>query len=196
MKKILYLLLITVFAYSCGNDDEPAVNPLVGEWELKGITITDPPAGTSLQHFQTEPDNTLFLENSYTIEFSDDFTYKRTLAGATVFNGSEEIVIDVEDDGDWERSGDDLELDQDNTNASGLVTDFTVSSLVGTDLELVTQDDWFAWGSSIVNADLVMVDGVPTHPLDTIDSTEELVEVFAEHGTVATMTFTMEFEKQ
>ncbi|MBV6644356.1 MAG: hypothetical protein KI790_02845 [Cyclobacteriaceae bacterium] len=180
MKKLLLLsfCFATLCAItSCSDDDEPTVNPLVGEWILDKITVSDPPAGHQLA---TTPNPTsLYGESSYELEFFEDMTFERTLRSS---------ADRIDEDGEWELDEADLDLDIDNSNAAFTIpTRFTVEGeITDRDLVLVTTDSWLAWPPSIVEDEFA---------LDTADTQEKLNELFNEYGVVVDFTFTLEFEK-
>lgn len=181
MKRIFYLLLASsVFMISCG-DDEPTINPIVGEWVLDQITISNPPDGYAFA-VSTTPTN-LYGESSYEIEFFADGTYERTINTPNRF----------EDEGTWELSNDELELDQDETNVQGLPLDFEVDGTISEErgMTLITNDDqWFVWPPAILAE---FEPGVTA--LDTADTQEKLNALFADYGELQTVTMELEFEK-
>ncbi len=187
-KNLLYLFFLPLaFIVACGSDDEPDVNLLIGEWELDDITISSPPSGYGTQGINLTPSATINGESSYQIEFKDDFTYERLLRDARAVNSNgEPIIIDFEDDGEWEEDGTDLDLDQDNFTVSGIPTRFTVVEKAENSLTLETQDFWFAWSPALVSAG----------GADTI-TTSQGFDSLADAGwlEVVEMTFTMEFDR-
>ncbi len=175
MKKLLYVsLALTLFLTSCSSDDGPTIDPIVGQWILDRITITDPPAGYQFA-VSTTP-TSVYGEDSYEIEFFEDNTYERIIRGTNRF----------EDDGTWTLDGDELDLDQDNANIQGLPVTFTVDGEINErGMTLITQDLWFMWPPDIVDDPVA---------LDTADTQEELNALFAEHGELQMATFTLDFE--
>ena len=119
MKKLLQLFILSIwsvgFLSSCGSDDGPTINPIVGEWELNEVTFSEAPSAFS--RFNGGTDNNVYGETKYTITFNSDQTYLRELR----INGGT-----FEDDGEWELDGDDLTLDQDDSDLNGLILDYTV----------------------------------------------------------------------
>ncbi len=195
MKKLL-LTIVTVttllFMSSCGGDSEPSVNPLVGEWELDNITISDPPTGFSFELFNTEPSSTLLGETRYTIEFKDDMTYEREIRDARLFdNQGNEIVSDLDDDGEWEQDGNTIDLDQENADFADIPTRFELVEIDDETLTVTTTDSWFAWPAEIANdpvaLDTLIVDGA-------IDN-ERFTALLIEYGEIVDATFTLEFDK-
>lgn len=186
--KLLFVLSALLIFVSCGSDsDEPAINPLIGEWSLNAIQVSDPPSGYSLDLINTTPPSTILSESSYTLTLGDDMTYSRLIAAASVIdNDGNLITVDLVDDGTWAENGDALSLTQENFNIQGLVTDFTVKTVAETGLTLETTDLWFAWPPEITNDPVA---------LDTIDTNEKFFALFDEYGVIAEMKFTMNFQK-
>ena len=173
-KNLLYALLITsAFLIACG-DDEPAINPIVGEWVLDDFVVSDPPVGFRIA---TNPNQTsLYGESEYLFVINADGTYLREI---------ERTAGDFEDDGTWELDGTDLDLDQDDTNIQGLSTAFMVDGdITDRSMTLVTTDTWFAWP-----------DAITTEILDTV-AQENLNDFFLEYGAFVDFTFTMDFDRQ
>lgn len=187
-KNLLYLLLLPLaFMISCSSDDEPEVNLLVGQWELDGIVVSDPPSGYSLQSINLEPGATILNESSYIIEFNDDFTYERDIEDGTLFDSNgNAIVSDLKDEGQWEEDGDQLDLDIDEADLDDLPTRFTVMEKSEESLVLETNDLWFAWSPTLVNAG----------GLDTLSTTSGFDSlVAAGYLEIVEMTFTMTFDR-
>lgn len=183
MKSILKLTLaiaITVFGISC-SDDEPKVDPIVGEWELKEITFLEPPSGYQRASSE-ESDESIWNEDSYTINFFADGTYERELNNAQSANGA----TDLEDNGEWDLDGDDLDLDEDETDTQDLAFSFTVVDEIS-DREMNLEGDelWFAWPPSIVNDPLA---------LDTLEN-DEIADFFFEYGEIVEFKANFEFRK-
>lgn len=179
-KNLLVLITITslVIITSCG-DDEPTVNPLVGKWVLDDVTASDLPSGYA---FATNPEasSTSWFEDEYVIEFFADGTYERELSNTT--SG------DLEDTGEWELDGDDIDLDQDEFDTEDVVTSFTISGeITDRSMTLVGTDGWFVWPPAIVDN--------PDNPLDTVTTQESLNALFFEYGEVVDVTVTMEFDR-
>lgn len=176
MKNYLLVALLSglVLFVSCG-EDEPPIDPLVGEWELDEIEFSNPPSGHRLA---TNPvtESTIWGESSYIITFNADGTYEREL---------DRSQGDVEDEGTWEKDGEDLDLDQDETNADDLVTSFTIDEIDDKKMTLIGRDAWFAWPPEIVNDPLA---------LDTLEN-DEINDFFVEYGVIVDFTVTMEFDR-
>ncbi|MEM9389904.1 MAG: DUF5004 domain-containing protein [Bacteroidota bacterium] len=172
---ILSVGLIT----SCGDDDSdgPVVSPIVGEWELDDVSISNVPSGYLLATQATL--NNYYGESEYKIVFFEDFTYEREIEFATQ---------SWEDEGEWELDEQDLDLDQDDTNVQGLPTSFTIEGeITDRSMTLVTEDLWLAWPPEIVDD--------PNTPLDTLEQSE-LANFFAEYGALVNMTLTIDFDRQ
>lgn len=186
--KLFFALSALLIFVSCGGDsDGPTINPLVGEWSLNAIEVSDPPAGYSLDLINTEPPSTILGESNYTLTLGDDMTYTRVMAAASVFDNEGNVIsADLEDDGTWVEEGEDLTLTQVNSNIQGLITEFTVKAVAETGLILETTDLWFAWPPEIASDPVA---------LDTLDSNEDFFALFDEYGVIAPMTYTMNFQK-
>jgi hypothetical protein len=78
MKKfsLLFVVLLTVTLISC-KDDEPKVNPLVGEWTLGGIEFFNLP--NAYARYEGYTDESLYGESSYLLNIKADQTFERTL---------------------------------------------------------------------------------------------------------------------
>lgn len=181
MKKYLLLsaLALPLLMTSC-KEDEEKINPIVGLWVLDDIEASDLPSGYA---FATNPSTsfTIWGENEYEIEFFSDGFYERELKGT--FAG------DLEDDGEWELIGDELDLDQDNADTEDVVTKFTVEGeITERSMTLIGTDSWFAWPPEVLND--------PNKPLDTLETNEELNAFFAEYGAIVEVTVTMEFDRE
>ena len=175
-KNLLYALLITAaFLVSCG-DDEPTVNPIVGSWVLDDVEISDPPAGFVIA--TNSQQSSVYGESEYLFIFEADGTYIRELERD---NG------DFEDEGTWEIDGEDLDLDQDDTNVQGLPTSFRIDGEISDrSMTLITTDTWFAWPQSIIDDE---------QALDTLEDSE-VNAFFEEYGALVEMTFTLDFDRQ
>lgn len=175
-KNLLYTLLVTAaFLISCG-DDEPDVNPIVGNWVLDDVVISDPPAGFGIATSPNQSD--VYGETEYLIVFNADGTYFREI---------DRSAGDFEDEGTWELDGDDLDLDQDDTNIQGLPTSFTVDGEISDrSMTLVTRDTWFAWPQELLDDDMAF---------DTLEG-DEINILFENYGQFVEFTFTMDFDRQ
>lgn len=181
MKKLLQLSILFIsigFLFSCGSDDEPAIAPIVGEWELKEVVYSGAPA--AFASFNGQTGNNLYAgETKYVITFNADQTYLRELR---IDGGT------FEDDGEWELDGDDLLLDQDDTDFNGHILDFELE-------EDVTAEDLVISGtvSTVTFPDAIFDDPVA---LDTIDTQEEANAFAEEWAEQISFKATLEFEKQ
>lgn len=182
MKKnllITTLIASLLFIASCGGDDEPTISPIVGKWILDDIEATDLPAGYAFA-INPEGSSTSWFEDEYVIEFFEDGTYERELSNTS--------AGDLEDTGEWELDGDDLDLDIDEFDTQDVVTSFTVDGeITDRSMTLIGTDGWFAWPASIVDN--------PDNPLDTAAASGTLNELFAEYGEIVDVTVTMEFDR-
>lgn len=182
MKKLVQLFTLVTFSMiffiSC-KDDEPKIDPIIGEWELNEVSYSD--ASSEFSRFNGGTDDNVYGETKYTITFNSDQTYLRELK---IQGGT------FEDDGEWELDGDELILDQDDSDLTGLILEFDIEEDITVE-ELVISANavFFAYPDAIVNDPLA---------LDTLDTaTDEEIEAFnLEHIEQFSMTVTLELEKQ
>lgn len=157
---------LTILA-SCGSDDGPSIPPIVGEWEGDEFEISvDDPAFNSIDG----TDDDLYGESSYVFEFDEDGSYERELQFST---GR------LEDEGEWEIDGDELELDPDNSN-TGLIDDFEIISVDADELVLAGEANFRLLPNTIIDT------------VTTIESFNALIEEF---GQVKTAQVTLTFER-
>lgn len=145
-KNLLYALLITAaFMVSCG-DDEPQVDPIVGTWEMFNVSGTI--AESDFGYLEFADQASLFGESVYSFQFDADGTYERLLEGVQFTNGS---TGNLDDTGEWEVDGDDLELDADGAEVSGLSYEYNIAELAGNDLRLEYQESDEAFSATKLN---------------------------------------------
>jgi hypothetical protein len=129
MKGILKLITacsLLLLIVSC-SDDEPKVNPIVGEWKIDTYILTNlPEAYKSNEGYEF---SSLWGESSYILSFIDETNYTRVLA-----TSSEEIS----EEGEWSLNDDELSLDPDGAGLN-LFNDFTVLTSKTGDLVLSTE---------------------------------------------------------
>lgn len=189
MKKILQLILALGMVTMVGcKDDEPEADPLLGLWELDDATL-EYPSEFSLYGFTKQ--NDAFGETAYTIEFLDDFTYERELSDLPLSSGT----TDFSDEGEWEKDGEFLDLDTDDTEIGGLGYSFEITELDDGNLVLEYESsgdffpnakiqEWFEDGT-------LDSEGFFTVTQDQFDS---LVTNFISRG--VTGTYILEFDRQ
>ena len=191
MKKTLLLLFTTaslVFITSCG-DDEEKVDPIIGIWELDDVSVDA--VGSEFDYLDASGENNLVGESEFLIEFKADQTFERELEDVLFSDGS---TRDIEEEGEWELDGDDLDLDSDDQEINGLPYSFKVEENTGTDLILSYSEsgsffpqskitEWFEDGT-------LDSDGFFTVTDAQFDS---LVTNFAQN---VSLDFLLEFEKQ
>ncbi|MEM1407181.1 MAG: lipocalin family protein [Bacteroidota bacterium] len=156
---ILSVGLIT----SCGDDDDgPTVSPIVGEWELDEVNVEA--ANSGFSNINGDRNSSLFGENDYIIEFNQDNTYERELR---FFDG------DVEEDGEWELDGNELELDpEDNTI---LITDFELIDVSEDELILKGETDIFILLPDFVRPDTIFDTSVRDSLFDVYGETQNII---------------------
>ncbi|MFT6868004.1 MAG: hypothetical protein ACJA08_002852 [Cyclobacteriaceae bacterium] len=126
MKGILKLTLafaITLFGISC-SDDEPKVNPIIGNWVIDSFVIENVPSAFSSNEGQEFA--SLWGESKYTLSFTADNQYTRVISFSS---------DDLSEEGEWELDDDELTLDPDGTGLN-IFEDFTVVKSEKTDLIL------------------------------------------------------------
>ncbi|PIB35442.1 hypothetical protein BFP72_08555 [Reichenbachiella sp. 5M10] len=172
--KFLLLGVIAVLV-SC-SEEEKEPDPIIGAWVLDDVEYTNAPAGYQYNEGES---STLYGETEYAIRFFEDLTFERELDGIVLTNGG-----DVEDEGAYELTEDELILDPD--DAIGLDTDFDV-------VEPITERDMIlkttATFSSISDAELDAA-------LDTITTQAEYQAIVDEYGVQITLDVTLYFDKE
>ncbi len=127
MKNILSTLLLgaLVLFVAC-DDDEPKVDPIVGEWELDRFEISNAPTGFMNVEGRSSD---WFGEDRYSIEFFSDGAYNREIDNIPGFG-------DIDDEGEWELIDNELELDSDDDEIGGVDYSFTLEEEI-TDREMI-----------------------------------------------------------
>ena len=125
MKNFLFALLLgsAAFLVAC-SEEEPVIDPIIGQWELDDVEWKDLPSNFASWE---GPQDDVYGEDDYVIEFREDGTYERELS----FPGQ-----DAEDEGEYTNDGDELELDPDDD--IGLETDYDVININDSEMELET----------------------------------------------------------
>jgi len=166
------LLLLSLFVtmgvlVSCGDDDSPKVDPLIAEWEVDEFELTDVPAEfNDIEGTRTS----LYGENRYRIEFNDDFTYARELRFSTG---------DLDEEGEWERDGDEIELDPDDD--FGLIKNFEIVENDPETLVLTAETSFILLPNDVVT--------------DTVTTQASLDALFDEYGVSNFVTVIYRMEK-
>ncbi len=192
-KNLLYALLITAaFLVSCG-DDEPDVSPIVGTWELFNVSGTI--AESDFGYLEFADQASLFGESVYQFEFDADGTYERIIEDVQFTNGS---TGNLDDNGTWEIDNEELELDADGAEVSGLSYDYNIAELDGDDLRLEYEqrdeafsatklNEWIEAGILVNTAEGLAFTGITQEQLDSLRNN------FLE---TITYTFSLKFDKQ
>ncbi|MEO9868871.1 hypothetical protein [Ekhidna sp.] len=150
MKKIIYVFaLLCGFAFltSCGSDDGPSVDPIIGTWELFNVSsnVTE----SDFEYLEFSDRASLFGEDVYSIEFLADGTYERILEEVPLTGGS---IGNIDDDGEWELDEDgDLFLEVDGTEIGGLSYEYSVAEITGSDLILEFSEAGSAFPQTKIN---------------------------------------------
>ncbi|MFY0600432.1 MAG: hypothetical protein JXR03_12235 [Cyclobacteriaceae bacterium] len=186
--KLIAGLTILSLAISC-SDDEPKVDPIVGLWELddasREVTQSD------FEYLNFSGDNDIVGESKYTIEFTSDLKFERILEDVPFTNGTTD---DIEEEGEWEIDGDDLDLDADDDEFSGLPYSFKIIENTGSKLTFEYEEngtafpqtkvtEWFNDGTLDSNGSFTVTD----------DQFDSLSTNFSQSIDVV---YTLEFDKQ
>lgn len=150
--KLIAAMSLILFIVSCKDDEKP-VDPILGVWELDDVSLSV--SDSEYAYLQYNKENDLFGESSYTIEFKGDFTYERILEDVPLSNNT---LDNIEEEGEWELDGDELDFDSDEQEINGLNYSFTVASKTTSKLTLTYSEiqrafpqskvtDWFADGT-------------------------------------------------
>lgn len=135
---LLVLCLLAILLVSC-KDDEPEINPLIGTWELDDATLEFQSSGFSYSEFSG--DNDVYGESSYIIQFFDDLTYEREINDIPGFG-------DINDEGEWEQDGEDIDLDSDDDEIGGVPYSFTLVEVNDRSLVLTYEEEQLVWSNS------------------------------------------------
>ncbi len=156
---------------ACGDDDGPSIDPLVGEWKVEEVTLSNLPA--EFDKNEGTEDN-LYGESSYVFEFNEDMTYDREIDNIPG-------IGNIDDEGEWEVDNEELELDADGAGFD-LIYDYEILELATDDLEIQ--------GERIFRF-------LPDAVTDTavVETVEELRALFDEYGQNLTVTVTMKLER-
>ena len=153
---------------SCGDDDGPGVDLIVGEWEVDDFELQ---ANNSNFNRVDGEFNSLYGESSYKIEFFQDDTFERELQFS---NG------DLEDEGEWELDGVDLDLDPE--DEVGLIESFEVLEKTTDDLILQGETTFTLLPNDIVR--------------DTVTTQESLDALFDTFGEIQSVTIIFNMERE
>lgn len=167
---LLAILAIGALTFVGCKEEEEKIDPLVGEWELVEMEITDTPSG--FQNYQGVSDANVYGEVVYTLEFKADGSFERQLR----FSSGR-----VNDDGTWERDGDEIDLDIDSDE--GLPDNYVITEDVDNDEVQLSAE--------------VIYKLLPDAVTDTavIDSSAELEALYQQYGQSVTVTVLHYFEK-
>lgn len=111
------------------------INPIIGLWELDDVSLDA--QGSEFDYLDETGENNLVGESEFTLELMADLNFERILKDVSFTDGS---VRDIEEEGEWELDGDDLDLDLDGTELTGLPYRFTVTENTATELVLSYTD--------------------------------------------------------
>lgn len=188
MKNVFTFLLIGsfVFLLSCKDEEEPKVDPIVGEWELDDASFEV--SGYSYYGFEGE--NDAFGESSYIITFNADFTYERELEDVPFTSG----LSDVNDEGEWERDGEEIDLDSDDDELDFLGYSFDIVSVDGN--VLVLEYDRTISAYSDAKIDEWIADGTINSQGYFTVTQEEYDSIQTNFLEQAQGKYTLEFDKQ
>ena len=101
---VLLAGVVTIFD-ACKEPEPEPIPIIVGTWERDIYVLTDLPA--TFQNFEGYASESIFGEESYTLEFKQGGTYSRKIAY---------VGPDSNDTGAWTHEGDDLTLDSDDAD--------------------------------------------------------------------------------
>lgn len=180
MKEFLKLFILSTFLISfltsCDDkDDQPKIDPIVGEWVLEKVTFSDAPS--EFLRFNGVTQDNLISETKYTIKFKGDQTYLRSRQLSGTF---------LEDEGDWVLNGDDLRFFVSESDLLNTFVDFNVESMTIEDLVLSTPYPLYVYPDEIFNDPVA---------LDTL--TDEEVGFFrVKYAEQISLRATLELKKQ
>ncbi len=182
MKKLLLIFTLgaIVLFVSC-DDDEPKIDPIVGLWELDDAIISDAPSNFS--NVEGSGPN-IYGEDTYTIEFFQDGLYEREIdfpAGS--------FFSDIDEEGEWEVNGDELELDPDRSQISGLDYSFSLEEDIS-DREMLIS----SLSEVLAFTDQFVADFNATQ--DTITSQEVFDSILNANVQEIQVKVTLEFDRQ
>ncbi|MFY0687957.1 MAG: hypothetical protein JXQ90_12375 [Cyclobacteriaceae bacterium] len=123
---VLLAFALPFFGLVSCTEEEPAPDVLVGEWKAREFVIQELPDGFTFWTGATQ--ETWFGESEYRFKFNTDNTYKREL----FFDGAQ----DLEEEGTWERTETELELDIEGTKEPFLTYDFDIVMLDEDDFDV------------------------------------------------------------
>ena len=108
--RLLYILALSllVFQTSCKKDDDPAPNPLIGEWNLDRVRLDFPGSSTDDGNY---PPSIAFAVYKITFKTDNTFLFEVSAGGP---------IQEVE--GEWELNGKEVTLDFDGSADSEVYT--------------------------------------------------------------------------
>jgi len=183
-KSLLITSFIALLAFGACKDDEPAIDPIVGDWELDDVSLKFNTSGYS--YFEFEGDNDLYGESSYTLEFSADMTYEREINDIPEFGN-------VNDEGVWEMDGDEIDLDSDDNEINGIPYSFTLLELDDEELLVEYESQEIVWSDTQIDA--WRADGTLLADGTFNVSTQEEFDSLRNFRDVVDATLTLKFER-
>ncbi|MEP4532245.1 MAG: hypothetical protein ABJ004_04110 [Cyclobacteriaceae bacterium] len=186
--KLLAALSIILISVSC-SDDEPKVDPIVGLWELDDVAREIEQSGFTYLEYENE--NDIFGESAYTIEFKSDFTFERILEDVAFSDGS---TSDLEEEGEWELDGDELDFDAEDDEYGGLGYSFDVLEVTATNLTLSYGEDGTGFPDSKV--DDWLADGTVTSSGQFTVTQEEYDSLVLNFSESIDVVYILEFDKE
>jgi hypothetical protein len=154
---------------ACSEEEPPVIDPIIGTWEMDDVEISDSESGyTNIEGSYSA----LYGEDRYILEFFEDQEYERDLDGI------------FDEDGEWSKDGDDLELDPDDDKAQGLDYEFKILEIGEREMLLESELD-----INVLQDNFVLT-------LDTITSQEMFDSLAAIYSKFVRVTATYEFDRE
>lgn len=187
MKKFLALAILAL-CFSCGEDEEK-VDPIVGLWELDDVSVDAD--GSEFDYLDTSGENDLVGESLFTIEFNADLTFERILEDVRFSDGS---TRDIEEEGEWEVDGADLDLDADDDEINGLPYSFEIDEITASELILSYSESGSAFPRSKIEE--WFADGTLNESGIFEVTDEEYDSIVNNFAQIVDFDYTLEFDKE
>lgn len=188
MKNYLLGILAIGALTFVGCKEEEKIDPIIGLWELDDASLEFNSSGYS--YYEYEGENNVYGESSYTIEFKDDFTFEREIED--VYDGTG--IIDLNEEGEWEKKDDELDLDAEDTEIGGLPYSFTIVEVTDRSLTLTFEDSRYVYANAKI--DEWLADGTINSSGVFTVSEEEIDSIRTNFRVLVDATVTLEFDKQ